>query len=178
MQIKVSIVALYTFNPAVFDLMQLPENVSRETVIDTILDRCSEFPLLNVNYEYVRHTIGTWSARNLKIWEAMQKSVEVEYNPIENYDRYETIKREVQGSSNSEAKSGKTAFDSNTFKDTDHSSGEGSSEGSETVDSHMHGNIGVTTAAQMLEGYRAISNFSVVEFIAQSFADNFCVQVY
>ena len=136
----------------------------------------------------------------------MVESTEFEYNPIENFDRYENISRSITSSatgsstssgsvseqSNGTSTGSQTAFNSDSFKDTNKNTSQGSGStttqgsdsaqqsgtGTETVSTHLHGNIGVTTAQQMIAGFREISNFSVYDFIVQSFKDRFCVQVY
>lgn len=40
----------------------------------------------------MKHYIGTWSARRLPIWQKLDATLHLEYNPIENYDRMEDIK--------------------------------------------------------------------------------------
>lgn len=203
---SLSILGLYEYNEGIFDNLELPEGVDRDILIPEICTECSDFALLYPDYDFMRMLIGVWSTKEQRIWAAMVESTEFEYNPIENYDRHESIQRSITssatGSSTSsgsvaEQNSGtstgsQTAFNSDTFKDTGKtvSSGTGSTTtqgsdsaqqsgtGSETVTTHIHGNIGVVTAQQMIAGFRKISNFSVYDFIVQSFKNRFCVQVY
>lgn len=195
---SLSILGLYQYDEGIFDNLELPDDIDRDILITEICTECSDFALLYPDYDFMRMLIGVWSRKEARIWSAMLESELVEYNPIENYDRYETITREVEsassGSSSGSAQSNatstasQTAFNSDTFKDTGRSTGTDSnsnteqaaqeSSGTESTTSHMHGNIGVTTAAQMLEGYREISNFSTYDFIVNSFKNRFCVQVY
>ena len=42
----------------------------------------------------------------------------------------------------------------------------------------MYGNIGVTTTQQMIEAEREVVQFSVIEFIADDFKNEFCISVY
>ena len=44
--------------------------------------------------------------------------------------------------------------------------------------SYMFGNIGVTTTQQMIEAEREVVQFSVIEFIADDFKNEFCLSVY
>lgn len=43
---------------------------------------------------------------------------------------------------------------------------------------YMYGNIGVTTTQQMIEAEREVVQFSVIEFIADDFKNEFCLSVY
>lgn len=203
---SLSILGLYEYNEDIFANLHLPEGVDADILIPEICTECSDFALLYPDYDFMKMLIGVWSTKEQRIWEAMVESTEFEYNPIENYDRHESIQRSITssatGSSTSsgsvaEQNSGtstgsQTAFNSDSFKDTGKtvSSGTGSTTtqgsdsaqqsgtGSETVTTHIHGNIGVVTSQQMIAGFREISDFSVYDFIVQSFKNRFCVQVY
>lgn len=203
---SLSILGLYEYNQDIFANLHLPDGVDADILIPEICTECSDFALLYPDYDFMKMLIGVWSTKEQRIWEAMVESTEFEYNPIENYDRHESIQRSITssatGSSTSsgsvaEQNSGtstgsQTAFNSDSFKDTNKttSSGTGSTTtqgsdsaqqsgtGSETVTTHIHGNIGIVTAQQMIAGFREISDFSVYDYIVQSFKDRFCVQVY
>ena len=203
---SLSIYGLYTYNAEIFDNLVLPPGLDKDILVSDILTECSDFALLYPNYDFMKMLIGVWSQKELLIWTRLHESETIEYNPIENYDRHESISRsvtsEASGSSaaNSKAnttgtgtsKAGKTAYDSGSIRDvaqsdninTDASMGESSessqnsASGVETVINHSHGNIGVTTAQQMIEGYREVSQFCTYDYIVQSFKDRFCVQVY
>lgn len=206
MTINVSILGLYNFSEDIFSELLLPDGVDKDVLVPSILAECSDFNLLYPDYDFMRFMIGVWSKNEQDIWAAMQESTQLEYNPIENYDRYESITREVEStgtteetasnenenSGTSESVESRTAFNSNNFQGANkvesESSGSGSSEtnssatttnsGTETVTNHMHGNIGVTTAQQMITGFREVSNFSVYDFIVNSFKNRFCIQIY
>ena len=203
---SLSIYGLYTYDNSIFDNLTVPTGMSKDDLVVQILTECSDFALIYPNFDFMKMLIGVWSNKEQKIWENLYLSENIEYNPIENYDRNESITRVVntnaEGTSsgtalntsgdNGETISGQTAYDSNTFKDTSRvqansnsnsqsvnsESVKNNSRGSETVINHTHGNIGVTTAQQMIEGFREVSKFCTYDYIVQSFKDRFCVQVY
>lgn len=203
---SLSIYGLWLENPEIFDNFNLPVGMDKDIAVTQILSECSDFALIYPNYDFMKMLIGVWSTKEQLIWSNLYKSETLEYNPIENYDRHESLTRAVN--SNSKGKSnglstntatdsgqntaGQTAYDSDTFKDTSravansHSEGqnvsaesaENTSAGNEVVSNHIHGNIGVTTAQQMIEGFRKVSEFCTYDYIVQSFKDRFCIQVY
>lgn len=203
---SLSILGLYEWNEGIFDNLELPEGLDRDVVIPEIVTECADFCLLYPDYDFMKILIGVWSKKEKRVWEDLLRSETFDYNPIENYDRYEQITREVEGEStasgtNSSTSSGtrnstitgaQTSYNDMTFANTGQtisgdttngtdsgtSSNESNSNGSETVNAHLHGNIGVTTAQQMIAGFREISDFCTVDFIVQSFKDHFCIQVY
>lgn len=203
---SLSILGLYEWNEGIFDNLELPEGLDSAIVIPEIVTQCADFCLLYPDYDFMRMLIGVWSKKEKRIWADLLRSETFEYNPIENYDRYEEIERTAEGESTSSTSSSRTSNGSasNTatgaqtsyndieFADTGRTistgttsgtdsgtdSAESASNGTESVTAHMHGNIGVTTAQQMIQGYREISDFCTVDFIVQSFKDRFCIQVY
>lgn len=120
--------------------------------------------------------------------------IDVDYNPIENYDRYESLLKEYSnsGTSSEDATRGNTGtvstvdqiegFNSSSFQDSDKVTRtddlsetndidrEHADEGTEENTNHIHGNIGVTTAEQMLTGYTDFwSRFNLLEFMCRDF---------
>lgn len=203
---SLSILGLYEYNEDVFANLQLPDGIDADILIPEICTECSDFALLYPDYDFMKMLIGVWSQKEQRIWAAMLNSELLEYNPIENYDRYEDITRNIvstssssnegnsshDGTSGSSVTNAQTAFNSDSFKNTAQAVNNGvehvatssrdtaaqNGTGTEVTSAHLHGNIGVTTAQQMIAGYREISNFSTYDFIVQSFKDRFCVQVY
>ena len=206
MSASLSILGLYEWSESIFDNLELPEGLDRNVVISEIVTECSDFCLLYPDYDFMKMLIGVWSKKEKRVWADLLKSESFEYNPIENYDRYEEITRAVEGEStasgtssntssgngSSTATGAQTSYNSIDFEDTGKTtststtsgtdsgttSNESTGNGTETVNAHLHGNIGVTTAQQMIAGYREISDFCTVDFIVQSFKDRFCIQVY
>lgn len=82
---------LLLFDSTLFDNLRLPEGVDKKLVISCILERHGNAALARPDPEWMRHYIGTWSARRLPIWQKLDATLHLEYNPIENYDRKEDI---------------------------------------------------------------------------------------
>lgn len=79
------------FDSSLFDGLQLPDGVDKKLVINCILERHGNAALAHPDPEWMKHYIGTWSARRLPIWQKLDATLHLEYNPIENYDRKEDI---------------------------------------------------------------------------------------
>lgn len=88
-QATLSIAGLYSWDDHIFDLLQLPSGVNRQTVIDNILLECQELTVIYPDWNFMQKAIGSWSAKELEIWQKVYDLEHMEYNPIENYDRYE-----------------------------------------------------------------------------------------
>lgn len=72
-----------------FDYLELPEGLSSETLIDTIVYKASDFELMHINPDFTRFAIGAFSRKWLPTWKKWYEALNAEYNPIWNYDRTE-----------------------------------------------------------------------------------------
>lgn len=122
------------------------------------------------DFDFCKKQISKWATAKYPIWVKLYNTTKLEYNPIENYDRNETwtdsgttadtANSTTTTDSNSNNVNSATAFNSDSFKDTDKAVL--SAEGTSVVTSNnsgtnntlhngrVHGNIGVTTSQQMI----------------------------
>ncbi len=82
---------LLTFDNTLFDNLKLPEGVEIAEVVNCILEKHGCAALAHPDPIWMKHYIGTWSARRLYNWQKLYNTLNLEYNPIENYDRTEEI---------------------------------------------------------------------------------------
>lgn len=85
--------ALLSWDSSIFDNMVLPEDIELADVVDHIIYKYGDTPLMAPDPEVLKYYISRWSARRLPLWEKYKAAVEMEYNPIENYDRQEDTTR-------------------------------------------------------------------------------------
>ena len=85
-----SIVGLYNWDDTIFDDMVLPDGIDKNEIIEDILFQCAELEIVYPDWGVMKQAIATWSNEELFKWNKIQKLAELEYNPIENYDRMET----------------------------------------------------------------------------------------
>lgn len=81
---------------------------------------------------------------------------------------------EITGSKTTEGTDSKTTINTSGLTRN------GESTGNETFthSARLYGNIGVTTTQQMIEQERTIAEFNIIEYIARSFKNKFCIMVY
>ena len=254
-----TVMGLYNFDNTLLNTLVFPGGMDGDKLKNAILLETAELEVVYPDPRFFKTAINLWSNIRLDTWNRIFHAAQLEYNPIENYDRFETetsgntrqhsgvdsTSESVQGSSvtdgensrtisnttttsNSNQGSGSgsqtttneiTAFDSNALVTHDRSAttGQNSStltqNGTETQsgtdtrtddttvtntesktgsfthgekiadsasrESHIHGNIGVTTSQQMLESEIAISEkLNVYDYIVQEFKRRFCILVY
>ena len=218
-----SIIGLYNHDDTLFDNLVVPDGVDKTNVVDNILMNCAELEVLYSDFTFFKNAIGSWSEKELPFWERVREMETAEYNPIENYDRYDSEVENtgrnrkgndntvVSGNTKSKARDSAITTDESTDKvagynsDTLAVNGQNSASNvansttennttGTTVQSHTdsadeaenrvkslhsHGNIGVTTVAQMMaEMVKVLPEVNTVNVIAESFKRRFCLLVY
>ena len=84
-----SIAGLYSWDEHIFDLLQVPSGVDKNLIIQNILLECSELTVIYPDWGFMQKAIGSWSSKEIEIWNKIYNLEHLDYNPIENYDRYE-----------------------------------------------------------------------------------------
>lgn len=185
-----SVLTLYNYDNALFDGLILPDGMDRETLINNLVAECAEFEILYPNPVVLKPLIAVWAAKEKAVWDKLRSTQLYEYDPISNYDRTETWNTNGSnsgtrtGSSNGTVNNNITTFDSNTSQPRDSSSTNGSvnetvgGTSSETRTGRAYGNIGVTTTQEMIEAERRVAQFSLYDYIINSFRQRFCLLMY
>lgn len=191
---KMTLLGMYNFDNTLFDNLTLPEGVDRDTLIDNILVESAEFSVLYSDLEFLKSYIGVWARKWQRTFEKWIAALNIDYNPLENYDRIESW-NDSGNNSGSVSSSGETsgemlnkvsAFDSPTLQnDTSSENSSQSSDNSENSSEYasehegrVHGNIGVTTSQQMLQSELDIARFNLIQQITDIFIKEMCVMVY
>lgn len=186
MRAGVTLNGMLKYDPTLFDGVTVPAGVDRGTLVDTICFSYGDLYLSNTDPAWTKEAITVWGARHQYYMDELYKTLSYEYNPIENYDRYEeytdTSTSTTQMTSNGSTNTNVAAYDAATLQPdtsgTDTNSTNGSNSGSVSHNAHIHGNIGVTTAAQMIQGQRDIIKISWYDEIAKLFASEFLLMLY
>lgn len=191
----------YKANGHLFDGLEVPEGIDKDVVIDQIFIATQDLEVLYSNPSFLQNAITSWSRRNLPIWSRLYNTEQLEYNPIENYDRREL------GTDTNTYTAGTTRTDRNSGSDTIETYVSGFNSGNtsagtpkdKTITSpgsvvtmtnagtdtnelkhefRAHGNIGVTTTQEMITQERDVATFSTIGYIVDSFKNAFCLLVY
>ena len=89
---KITLIGIENYlNPdhSVFEQMQLPVGIDRQILIDTILMRCQECELLYSDPDFLINAVNVWSRKNYRVFDKWEKALNIEYDPLYNYDRTE-----------------------------------------------------------------------------------------
>ena len=117
-QAKITLIGVENYlNPerSVFDSMILPEGIDKDVLIGSIILRCQEFELLYSDPDFLIPAVGVWSRKNYRTFDKWVKALDVEYEPLYNYDRTEEYTDTHTGSSNRTGSFNSTGSGSNTL---------------------------------------------------------------
>lgn len=116
--VNLSPLGLYNWDNTVFDLMQIPQELDRNTLIDNLLAETSELEVLYPNPVVFKNLVAVWSNKQIDIWNRLYATTQYEYNPIENYNRYETGSTSGSGGTTHSGTDGRTEAITTGGKDT------------------------------------------------------------
>lgn len=198
----ITLIGLYNYDPSLFDDIKLPDGLDHDTLRDVILLNCGEFEPLYPDWGFMAHAIRLFFDHWFFTFDKWQRAIEVEYDPLNNYDRYEETEDNTTGTENgtftnttNSSSSGtnekkKSAYDSSSYQpyDQDLMSGQQDENGIGSSDTqkeqkythkaHLYGNIGVTTSQQMLEQELDVARWNIYEQIADIFKTELTLFVY
>lgn len=191
---RFTLIGLYDYldrvDDSLFNLLEMPDDIDKEVLIQTILTKAGDFEPIYISPFFLREQIGVWSRKWKRTFERWVELFKAEYNPIENYDRYEDITEQRDIASNSgqqsttESTDTRSAFDSAGYEPYQKNNSAGNTSANTSTDddlvrtAHIHGNIGVTTAAQMITSEIELAKFNLYEHITDIFINEFMIQVY
>lgn len=153
-------------NYTLFSNIVLPESLDKQLLIDSLLDECGEYDTISFDASIMKQKTERFFRRYKLEFEKVMEALNKEYNPIENYDRYETI-------SDAGSNENKTAsYDSEDYANSN----------KQLIDNnrvaHLHGNIGVTQTQDMIRNeMRLRATANIYDYITDKFTFELCVPV-
>lgn len=198
-----SILGLYNWDETIFDLLEIPDGLDKQTCIDNILSRYAEMEILYPNPVIMKNLIGVWSRGQQYEWNTISKTMKLDYDPLTNYDRTETriLNSEGEGHSEDGGQDENSIDGSNTEKvngfnastdmvnrsnnKTDNIStmsyGKTNDETFSKYDNETIravGNIGIRSNQELIVQERDIAKCNLYDIIAEEFKYRFCILVY
>lgn len=175
-------------NLDLFKNLVVPESIDKSALIDNILLRGGEFEVLYADGYFMRDAIGSWSKKWARTFEKWAEVLAMDYNPLDNYDRYEewedkrnnttnanTTSNSVGTSSTVDGRSNNTtttnstsAYDSSDFSNRDLAESDTTESGnssSNTSDDTTTSTTGLTNESNVHTG-RVRGNIGVVDTMA------------
>lgn len=116
--VNLSPLGLYNWDNTLFDLMQIPSALDKDTLVQNLLAETAELEVLYPNPVVFKNLVGVWSAKQIDIWNRLYATTQYEYNPIENYNRYENSSDTGTGSTTHSGSDGRSEAITTGGKDT------------------------------------------------------------
>lgn len=179
-----------------FSNLTLPDGLDKNTLIMTILDRGGEFETIYSDPNMLMAKMEAWSTAWNHTISRWVETMTTDYAPLENYDRQEawTDSGKASASDNSYSNmnasitNDTSAFDSSSYQPEDRANNSTQTSGNSATNSNtssehagrVHGNIGVTTSAQMATGEMELRLLwgNLYKHIADCFLREFVIPIY
>lgn len=169
---------LYNSNPNILAGITVPDKVDKNILIPELLAQCAELEILYPDASFFRSAVEFWSRTCLYKWQKLADTMDLEYDPISNYDRNEEWTDNSEDNPGSVVTVAQQGYENSGFVDASRSTASGKNTAKGTHKGRTWGNIGVTTSQQMLTQERSVANFNLYQIIIEDFKDRFCLQLY
>lgn len=97
---NLSVIGLYNYSENLFNGLSLPAGMTDEdksVLIDNILFECADLEVLYPSWTFMYRAISSWSKKQLPTWTRVYNLSQMEYDPLENYNRTETVTETREG---------------------------------------------------------------------------------
>ena len=191
---KITLIGLNNYCVAkgygLFDQVLIPSGIDRDMLIHAILLRAGDFEVLYPNPDFMQDVINSLFKRWYKTFAKWEKALNIEYDPLSNYDRKEEwidnsrANTSTSSDSSSDGTLKVSSYDSDLMHDKEKTSGNSQSDivSKSNADNkrtgRAYGNIGVTTSQQMLDAELTIARFNLYNQIADIIVRDICIMVY
>ena len=95
---KLTMIGMYNYDNSVFNDLTFPAGIDKDLAINEILMECGEFEILYPDLDFLKYQITKWGSKHYFTFEKWLKALAEEFNPIHNYDRYESYTDTHSGS--------------------------------------------------------------------------------
>ena len=120
-----SFLGLYRADDQLFSMLQVPAGVNKDLLIDNLLLDSAELEVVYPDPDFMKNALGIYSQRQLKVWENLAKTFDLQYNPIWNVDGV-TKEKESRDLKHAD-KGSETKSDSRSGTETESGTGSNSS---------------------------------------------------
>lgn len=192
---------ILALQPNFFDDADIDERLDKEQIKMAILHRSGTLLPLYTRSDMFKQFSDAFFAQRKVIIKKLVDTLELEYNPIDNYRREEEVARkydvktenktETEGTleTQNEQENKVSAYDSDDYSPKDKSNGSGkntdkttannngTNDTTEKIKTTTVGNIGITTTQKLIMEERKVAKFDIYKWIAIEFEQNFFICV-
>lgn len=187
---KIPLIGFYNWcediNEPLFEKLTLPDGIDKDLFIDSLLLDSGELEVLYDDPDFMREAIGIWGRKWNRTFKKWYEALQVEYDPLNNYDRTEEWTTKTDSTADSKADStsntNRSAYDSANLTPytsvNDDSTGKSIFDGTEVKKGRAYGNIGVTTSQQMLEAELNLQIWNIYDKMIDLFKTELLLIIY
>lgn len=186
-----------------FDSLTLPTGINHDIAVANILHNCADYEVLYPDFDFMKTSIEMFSTKWQRTFEKWVEVMNIEYDPLENYNRYENWSDSTSESSSSETSMSAhdstsestansnniSAFNSPTMEPDTSAALSGQTAGNSSSDGknqnqldrfnehggRIHGNIGVMTTQAMFKEEWELDKLNIYDEIMVLFAREFLI---
>lgn len=135
---RMSLWGLYKYDSTILDNLSVPAGMDSDNLKQNLLVETASLSVLYPDPAFMKTVIGLWSTERVDVWNKLYETTQLQYDPIENYDRIEEAVETTSGvavtdsqqdrrvnnsdsrnqSGNSSSTNSNTSYNSNSFTDT------------------------------------------------------------
>ena len=97
------LMALYNYDNTIFDGLTFPAGIDKDTAIDEIILRSGEFEMVYPDPDFIKPMITHWGKKHYRTFEKWIDALNIDFEPLYNFDRYEEYTDEKVAQGNTKA---------------------------------------------------------------------------
>ena len=86
---NLTMIGMYNYDSTIFDGLTFPAGIDKTIAVDEIITRCGEFEILYPNLSFLKSMIEHWGKKHYRTFEKCIDDINIDFEPLYNYDRFE-----------------------------------------------------------------------------------------
>lgn len=175
-----SVMMLYRAEPTLFDDMQVPTGITKQTLVDKLLTDCAELEVIYPDPNMMKESLKHWSAAHIHNWDIeFQALNKAGYDPFTDYDRNEDYTSNYTDYPAATTTTSQRAFNDANLTDVAKITQGGTVGGWNSHTIHQYGNSALGTNQDIIRKEIEIRNaYNIMDLIIADFKKDFCLCVY
>ena len=179
----ISILALYQYDPTIFDNIELPDALNKNVFVQNLLIEYAGMEVIYPNPSFIKDAISAWSKSRIYSWKRYQIVLCENYDPFINIKRDEkrTITQDRDLTSEGTNTEKVSAWNESTFANRGQTTGLNTDTGTVTTTEtfHVEGDSAITDAQDVLRKEMEVRiTYDLYRLILDEFKKRFLVLVY
>ena len=178
---KMTLIGFYNAfedSSSIFSDLVLPEGINKDLFINTLLMDAGEFEVLYDDPDFFKNMITLWGKKWQRTFEKWYQALQVQYDPLNNYDRTEEWTTDTDSASRSDSTANRSSYDSASLQPYTSMNDSGTFDGTEVKTGRAYGNIGVTTSQQMLKAELDLQEWNLYQHMIDLFKTELLIPIY